>query len=281
MKRSGDCGSSHRDLENDALAVLHGIVICGLTLFTVQGSGQSLFRTLAAVLAGRALSRGSRVANETRGRADQTMLLGLATVWGVSFSPGLPLGNPDAMRSGAVAGMLVLALGGVPVWWRLVTALSLILAGGVETVSHGGFLGNLEFATGAAWPRGWNDVATACGWFVLGSAMTGDLGVASRLSYRGAHGLARLTSLRALGRMPLTVIVMNAVGYAAIRAVNASNSAWSLVLLTAEILAAQLWLRAHASGPVEIALQSVRAAYVSLGGSLRRRFVPGPVEIIR
>ena len=80
--------------------------------------------------------------------------------------------------------------------------------------------------------------------------------------------------------MPLTVIVMNAVGYAAIRSANASNSAASLVLLTAEILAAQWWLRAHASGPVEIALQSVRAVYVSLGRSLRRRFVPVPVEIV-
>ena len=35
-----------------------------------------------------------------------------------------------------------------------------------------------------------------------------------------------------------------------------------------------------ASGPVEIALQSVRAVYVSLGRSFRRRFVPVPVQIV-
>lgn len=122
-----------------------------------------VFRATLAVLAGRALA--------CRGPDRWTMVY-IGLVWLVTFAPVYPLGNPDATRSSAVAAALVLVCSGVSIGPMLAAAALLF---GTATLAAGappqfGAPGEIAFAIGATWPRGWSDVACTAGLFLLGSA---------------------------------------------------------------------------------------------------------------
>ena len=125
-----------------------------------------------AVLMGRALAAGVINADGTRRRPSRATILYIGVAWLATFSPIVLLGNPDAIRSSAIAAAAVLFLRGLATGSTLVLSAVLLVAAVVTSgaPSHGGPLGVLEYTLGATWPRGWNDVAATAAFFFLGSA---------------------------------------------------------------------------------------------------------------
>jgi hypothetical protein len=125
-----------------------------------------------AVLAGRALAAGVMNADGTRRRPARATILYIGGAWLATFSPIVLLGNPDAIRTSAIAAAAVLLLRGLRAGSTYVlSALLLVIAVATSSAEpHGGPLGVLEHTLGATWPRGWNDVAGTAAFFFLGSA---------------------------------------------------------------------------------------------------------------
>lgn len=124
---------------------------------------QLLVGSALAVLAGRGLA--------LRRPARAWTAFYVVALWIATFSPVPMLGNPDAVRSSMAAATLVLFLPAFSTKATIVLSavLLVVAAGAVTAAPHAGTLGELEFAVGATWPRGWSDVARTGGLFLLGS----------------------------------------------------------------------------------------------------------------
>jgi hypothetical protein len=236
---------------SDHFDLLRGAVTAGLVLSaTVPLATLPVFlRSAAMVLAGRALTAGVARAEACGYRCHRPWATRIAIVWAVTFLPVALLPNPDAMRSCAAAAGLALALCAVPRRFVSVLAGALLLAALLLAgdYTHSGPLGNIEYALGVTWPRGWNDLALVAGLFLVGGlwARAGGPQSFSVLETRPAP--AWMDPLCALGRLPIAVLLMHSLAMSAFAASGAVLSplgvlARSLALLLAEIWVAQRWI---------------------------------------
>jgi hypothetical protein len=197
-------------LDREGIHVLTGIVICGLALSATAPVGPIpwFFRAAFALLAGRALAASTITADGTRSRPARATILYIVVVWLATFSPVVLLGNPDVIRTSAIAAAAVLLLRGLATGSTLVLS-ALLLVTAVATASaspHAGPFGELEHALGATWPRGWSDVAGTAGFFFLGSvwATVPTPGVL----HQRAPVLTWLAPLGVLGRKPILALLV-------------------------------------------------------------------------
>jgi hypothetical protein len=265
-----ECSRVERGLGSDGLHVLKGALICALAL----SAGAPFFRAVLAVLAGRALAAGIVKVDGTRCRPVRGTVLFLAGIWIGTLSPVVLFGNPDVIRSSVAAALLVLLLRGLPA--RSTIALSGVLlvaaAAAAGAPPHSDVLGEVEYAVGATWPRGWSDVAAAAGLFLLGSGWAGMNRPHPRVLDRHANVLVWLEPLGSLGRMPITAVLLHSLLTSTLRGSNAAVTftPFSLALLLAETAAARWWLQTHERGPAEQALYATRAACAAVGIRVRK-----------
>jgi hypothetical protein len=238
----------------DRFDVVKGAITAGLVLsVSVPMATLPVYlRGAAMVLAGRAIAVGVANAKADGRQYFVPWATRIAVIWIATFVPvALPV-NPDAVRSGAVAAGLALALSGVPLRFLFALTGALFIASLVlaEGLTLPGQLNGLGYALGVAWPRGWHDVALVVGLFLLGGlwARGGELPSSTWLE---PHPVPEwLVPLCALGRFPFVVLlvhslVISVIGLWATSLSPATVLAGSLVLLLAEMILAQRWLQHH------------------------------------
>ena len=197
-------------LDREAIHVLTGMVVCGLAISANAPGGPApwFFRAAVAVLAGRALAANTVTADGTRHRPARGAILYIVVVWLATFSPIVLLGNPDVIRTSAIAAAVVLIFRGLAAGSTLVLSAVLLVTAIVTSSAppHVGSLGELEYALGATWPRGWNDVAGTAGFFLIGSAWAS--GPKFRVVDQGAPVPAWLAPLAVVGRKPILALLV-------------------------------------------------------------------------
>jgi uncharacterized membrane protein YeiB len=234
----------------DSLDVLRGFLICALVVTAGTGEGElhAAFRATLPSLAG--LGLGVALAGATgvhRPVPPLRWVLHFGALWLATFS-GLMWGNREVLRTSAVAGVLAIA-------WRArgraracAIALPLVVAAVVATAPSSYWLrvasGDLLYAVGGGWPRGWTDVSRDGALFLAGYAAAGGSALLAVAAWRSAT-----EPFRALGRMPLTALATQYV----LSPVTRADA-----LLVAQIVFAVLWLRTHGHGPCEQIVRSAR-----------------------
>jgi hypothetical protein len=271
-------GPSVGTADRDGLHALRGVVICGLALS--NGSLSGLLAAVSSMLAGRAFAAGL-VAGESAGRRSVwPWTARIAFGWLATFSPVLLVVSPEVVRSWAAAAALTLALR------RLRDGPTVLLAAGLLVAAFGaagaspttGLVGELGYALGATWPRGWSDVARLTALFLLGGVWARRSVAARVVPQDRARARGLLAPLAALGSMPLSALVAHSVVTSLVTSPLIATDAQLAVaraplacaLLLVEMLMAHRWLQARRRGPAEQALHVGRAAFASIVMSLRR-----------
>ena len=268
----GENAPRSRGAAREGVYVLRGLLICGLVVTAGPGGGElhASFRTTLPLLAGLVFGTALADAEKTGRTVSFRWTLHLVAMWLATLSPAM-WGDREVLRTCAVSGGLAILIGrGRRA--RLFTGAGVAIAVALAALASStpswvqGSMGELQYAVGVAWPRGWADVARDAALFLLGCWMARGRGIRA---VGGWHGIA--DPLRALGRMPLTSVSVQFVFAAALIRVGdpGGHPTWVRPTLVAGLLIAQLafaarWLRSRERGPFEHAVHVVQATYGSV-----------------
>lgn len=266
----------------EGVYVLRGLLICVLVVTAGPGDGalNASFRTTLPLFAGLVFGTALAGAEKTGRAISLRWALHLVAMWLATLSPVM-WGNREVLRSCAVSGGLAILIrrGGRTrsLAWA-VAAITVVLA---VLASSGpawvqGIAGELQYALGGAWPRGWTDIVRDATLFLFGCWSAEGRGIRAVARWRGIAD-----PFRALGRMPLTTAAVQYVfAVALIRMAQPGGDAdWARPALLDGLLIAQLafavrWLRHRERGPCEHALHLVHttrtAAQLAISGLVRR-----------
>lgn len=249
-----------------AVYVLRGLLICGLvvTAGTDGGVLHSAFRAALPILAGLVLGTALAEAENTGRTIPIRWTLHLVVIWLATLSP-LMWGNREVLRTCAVSGAVAILFRRgrtvQAVVWAVATVAVLAALASSASPWLQRALGELQYALGGAWPRGWAHIAQDAVLFMIGCGAARGRGVRAAATWGGIAG-----PLRALGRMPLTTAAVQYVAAAAVLGFGhaGGQSTWAGPALIDCVLIAQLifaarWLRDHQRGPCEHALHFVQA----------------------
>jgi hypothetical protein len=147
-----------RPAGREGVYVLRGLLICGLIITAGLGQGlwHAAFRGALPLLAGLVMGTALTEADSAGRTISLRWALHLMVMWAATLSPAM-WGNREVLRTCSVAGALaVLIRGG-----RRTRVLAWTGVAGIVVVALSrqswlqGSAGELQYALGGAWPRGW------------------------------------------------------------------------------------------------------------------------------